>query len=213
MAHIAHEHTDIPHQPNRGKVQNEIVAFREAHRLVQGLHHLVRATRAGQLSQRVIIGQPLGVDHRGRAWQLGRQVMVIGDDDIHALCPQIGHLIRGGDARVARDDQMSALDDDISQPIQMYSVRLAATGDMVFDVASQIAEGLDQDGRRRLPIHIKVAPDPDALATLQSTLQALHAGHQVRQLCTRRGTIRVRIKIGPGILGSRDASAGQQLGH
>ena len=76
----------------------------------------------------------MGVDHRKRRRQRFTQHMVIGDDYFRAelICPR--HRAVGRDARVAREDQMRAIGDQLLDNVRVQAVAFTPRGHPVRDV-------------------------------------------------------------------------------
>ena len=152
----------------------------------------------------------LGIDDRVRVRQDGRQVVVIGDDHVHAARPGIRGGLDRGNAGVAGEDQPRARVDDLRQDRHADAVTLGRSDrDMVRHAAAQIGQRRDQQRRGGLAVHVEVAPDADRLASTNCGFQPIGRGSQSGQRVGRGGRVRGGIEEGAGRGRRRHAAAGE----
>ena len=77
----------------------------------------------------------------------------------------------GRDARIAGQDQAGALLDQPLQALAVQAVPLLTGRHAVDGIRAQGQQRLPQQGRRRLAVGVKVAPDGDAVALADSLPQ------------------------------------------
>ena len=83
---------------------------------------------------------------------------------------------------------------------------------MVRHLPTQLSERLDVQRRGRLPIHVKVAPHGDVLASLDRTRQALYRHLQVRQRLGWCRCVCGWVEETPRLARLLDPAPGQQFG-
>ena len=103
----------------------------------ESLGQLVSHADARQRAERMSLRQQLGIDHGVGRGQRRRQIVVVGDDDVHpAQTSVVDRLVRG-DAGVARQHQAGALVDQALQPGQVDAMALGgAYGDVENDLGA-----------------------------------------------------------------------------
>ena len=144
VAGVAALQRQVGHDAQRDQVEVSRGVRRPARPLVERLGQLVGDPDAGQISQRMICGQQLGVDDRRGIRQGGRQVVVVGDDHVHPLRAGVGHRLVRGHAGVAGEDQPGAVRDDPFEVRQVDAVRLVlAHRHVVSDLAAPRSRSVD----------------------------------------------------------------------
>ena len=116
----------------------------------------------------------LGVDHRNALGHLRGGLVMVGDDDVDAVCEQGGHLAAARYAAVDRDDELGgklleARDGLDAQPIAL----LEAARDERRDVRPEIAQRARHDGRGRDAIEVEVAEDDDVTVRIDGRLDRI----------------------------------------
>ena len=214
VARVAGLHRDVSHNPQRHQIEVLGNVLRSTCPVVQRLRQFVGASDARQLAQRMLVRQHLGVHDRVGFGQDGGQIVVIGNDHIHTVRLSIGDRLMGGDAGVARQQQVHAIRDEPLQHRQVDAVRLRlADWNVVPNGCPQISQRGDQERRRRLSVYIEVAPDTDHLSLSDGTLQSLSRFRQVWEIGRRGGPVAIRIEKGPRRLHIGEASSHQSPRH
>ena len=137
----------------------------------------------------------LGVDDRGGVRQGGAQLVVIGDDHVHALAAGVTGCLVRGHAGVAGEDQPRALRDHLLQVRQVNAVRGGlAHRHVVADMRTQVAQGSDQQRGGGLAVHVEIAPHADRLAAADGAPQPVDRPRHARQRVRRGRDVRVRVE-------------------
>jgi len=121
----------------------------------------------------VLCRQQLGVDDGRRIGQAIREIVMIGDDDVHALRAGEGNRIVGRNASVTGNDQPGPIRDHLVQCRQGDAVTFCLPqGDMIGHATAQLAQGCDEQGCRGLSIYVEVTPDANRFACLECAIDA-----------------------------------------
>jgi len=143
--------------------------------------------------------QQLRVDHGAGGRQERGQVVVVGDDQVHAARAGVLHRLVGVDAGVAGDNQLHAVVDQALQPGQVDAMPLlGAQGDVKTHLPAQAAQRLHQQRGCGLAIHIEIAPDGDALAGVDGPLDAFDGLRHAGQVKGRGWGVARRVQEGAG---------------
>ena len=158
--------------------------------------------------------QQLGVDDRGGVRQGGAQLVVVGDDHVHALAAGVtGCLVRAY-AGVAGEDQPRAFGDHLLQVRQVNAVRGGpAHRHVVADGGAQVAQGSDQQRGGALAVHVEVAPHTDRLAAADGAPQPVDRPRHARQRLRWGRDVRVRIEESDRRGRGQDPAAREGLRH
>ncbi len=105
-----------------------------------------------------------GFDHRDAGRNTLSRLVVVGDDDAHALLGEEGHLSCRGDAAVHGDHQLGVqgqqtLDGGLGQAVAFAEAVRHDCG----DVSAKCAQPAGRDGCGGDPVEVEVAEDDDAL--------------------------------------------------
>ena len=128
----------------------------------QGLPELVDDSGAAQLGEG-IRGRTRS-DDRTVGHRLGRSVMV-GDDDVEATLPCLGHLGRGRDSTVDREDEPATVVGQAGERLTADAVALVeATRQMPGDIGAKLAQEEDGEGCGGDSVDVVVAVDANPAA-------------------------------------------------
>ena len=153
---------------------------------------------AGELAERMIAGQQLGVHHRARSRQVKfavrtmLRIVVVADDDVEAeRDSQVG---RGevGDAAVAGEQDAHALfSSEVQAGVVEAVAGYGAVGNGEVDVRTEAAQTQQQHAGGSLSVDVEVAPDANVFAGVDRPAQSFdscgHTGHRQRR---RRRVVR-----------------------
>ncbi|MBV6467733.1 MAG: hypothetical protein PGMFKBFP_03103 [Anaerolineales bacterium] len=141
----------------------------------------------------MILGQHLRVDDGRRVGERFSQVVMVGDDHVHAARVGVVNRRVRGDARVAGDDERRAVVNDGLETLHVDAVTLlAADRDVVHNLRSNAAQRLDEQRGGGLSVHVEVAPNADGLAPARSQVDARDG----RVDAAARGTVRGAFEVG-----------------
>ena len=158
--------------------------------------------------------QEFGVGNCEGLWQGFGEIVMVGDEHIHAARAGIFHGRMGGDAGIAGQDEFCAAVNDLLQVGNIDPVALVLPHrDMEGDIRMQFLERLDEDGRGGLAIRIEITPDADGCMGVDGCFQTICNGSEPGQVGRRGRGVGLRIQEGTGSLGRAQAAPEQRLCH
>ena len=197
VAGVAALERQVSHDAQRDQVEVAGRVLRPPRPLVQRLGQLIGHAHAGQIGQRMSCAgcEQFGVDDRGGVRQGGAQLVMIGDDHVHALrSGELRCLVRGH-AGVAGEDQPRALGDHLLQVRQVNAMRGGlAHRHVVADMRAQVAQRRDQQRGGGLAVHVEIAPHADRLAAPDGAPQPVDRPRHPRQRLRRGREVRIRVE-------------------
>src|SRR5687768_4879602 len=117
---------------------------------------------------------------------------MIGDDHVEAARVGVVYGFVGGDASVARDNELRAVLDDGLESLDMHAVTLlAANRDVIDDISAQGLQRLHQHSCGGLPVYVEVAPDADHFVLADCLMDPLDSRLDARK---RRERKRIRMQ-------------------
>ena len=120
--------------------------------------------------------------------------VVIGDDEVNAESPAEFRLGHGGDTAVHGDDDPGANrrrspDSRLGEAVPM----LHPVGDVIKTGEPDAPEELDEERRRRYPVHVVIAVDADRLPSVSRSNQTLdrclHPAHEKRVMAVGQRSV------------------------
>ena len=202
----------IGHHPQRHQVEQLARLLDAAGAAEQLARHLERHPHAGQRAQRVGPIDPLRVDHRQRRRQLLGQVVMVGDDHVHAPAGGVLHRFGRIHAGVAGEHQRDALIQELAQRLHADAVRLgSADRDVERRLRAQTAQRLHQQRGGGLAVDVEVSPHADPLAVTERPFDAVGGARHVRQVVGRRRPVVAGVQERPGALRRVEAAPHQGL--
>ena len=112
-----------------------------------------------------------------RIWKEFWQVVMVGDEHIHAVCAGVIHCCVGSDAGIAGQDEFCAALNDFLQVAGINPVALAFPHrDMKSNIGMQFLESLNENGRGGLAIRIEIAPNTDGCVGTNGFFQMIGDG-------------------------------------
>jgi hypothetical protein len=148
----------------------------------QGVDELQRHADAREVLVRVRAVQAFRIEHGARPRKDGVGLVVVGDDEVHAVpaCPL--RCLDPPDAAVHRDHQTHAVG---MEPIDRGGLQAVAVAQPfrqeVRDVRAEQLEHASQDDRGGHPIDVVVAMHGDSLPTRDGAEHAIDRGGHVRE--------------------------------
>ena len=214
VAGVAGQDGDVGHDADGDQVEQAFRLFGPPGPLVEERGQLVGHADARQLPQRMVGGEHFGVDGGQRRGERLRQVVMVGDEHVHALGDGVGQGLVGGDAGVAGQQQVYPAGEQVFEHRQVDAVRLpAAVGDVVADGRAQGPQGGEEHGGRGLSVGVEIAPDADGLPAADGLLDALRRPQEAGEVGRRGGTVETRVEESAGLGRVGDAAPGQRLGY
>ena len=180
------------------------------------LSQFIGYTHTRQCSEGMTFGEQLRVDHSIRLRQGRRQVVVVGNDHIHARLLGKGNRFVGADACIASQQDLRLVSriDDLLQHRQINPVRFAgAHRDMIGYLCTQAAQGRYQQSCGSLPVHVKIAPHADSLFALDGLLKTDGCLYKTGQLFGWGGGIYVGVQECPGSVRIQDTAMSKCPGN
>ncbi len=123
IARVGGEFGHIGHDAQRHQIEVIVGAIGFAGQLPHLLREFEGHADAGQRTQRMRGGQPLGIDQRVGVGEFVGQIVMIGDEHGDALRPGKGDRFVFGDAGVAGEQHVDALVEQALERIELDAVR------------------------------------------------------------------------------------------
>ena len=146
----------------------------------QRLQQLERDADAGETAERIGGLLAMGIDESHGWRQLGRNGMVVNDDDVQTESPCMRYLFYRAGAAVHRDNQAGSCRVQGFQGRDVQPVAFAVTVRNVgMSIDAQACEPLHQQGGAGDAVRVEVAVDDHLLPPTEGPLQPLHRSFHV----------------------------------
>ncbi len=156
-----------------------------------------------------MLWQQLRVDDCLCIRKTGSEIVMVGNDHVHAARAGVVYGLVSGDARVAGEQELRAVVEDRLESLDVNAVTLlAAYRDVVNDVRAECLKRLYQHCGGGLPVHVEVAPDADNFLFADGVVDALDGRLDIWE---RSEGNRIGMEEGAGRLRRVDAAADESL--
>jgi len=176
VARVPPQKCQVRDDAQRGQVSVPPCFAHTAGPLVERLCQFVGNTHTGEVEKGrggASCRQQLRVDDGRGIRQAIREVVMVGNDDIHALRAGEGNRVICRNPGVTGNDQPGPAGDYLFQHRQGDAMTFGfPKGDVIGHATAQFAQDRDKKGCRSLPIYIEVTPHTDRFACLERAVDA-----------------------------------------